>query len=115
MGGQLDAFHNLSNDLVKAAIVMRFDHYGWCRGVIEYRNQDRRRKFQGRLVNFVAQFDIDEGITDLTLEAEDYDTSPDAPVGAWCLLEPVEAEDVETAEEAEARVTGLDGRWMSRE
>ena len=68
MGGQLDAFHNLSNDLVKAAIVMRFDDYGWCRGVIEYRNQDRRRKFQGRLVNFVAQFDIDEGITDLTLE-----------------------------------------------
>ena len=48
------------------------------------------------------------GTTDLTLEAEDYDTSPDASVGAWCLLEAEKAEDVETAEEAEARVTGLE-------
>ena len=60
----LDAFHELSKELEKAVIYMRFDDYGWCRGVIEYRNQDRRRKFQGRLVNFVAQFDIDEGTTE---------------------------------------------------
>jgi hypothetical protein len=42
----------------------------------------------GVLVNFVAQFDIDDGTTDLVLESVDYDPSSDASVGAWCLLEP---------------------------
>ena len=45
------------------------------------------------LINFVAQFDIDEGTTDLALEAINYDPSPDASVGAWCLLEAAGAEE----------------------
>ena len=39
------------------------------------------------LVHFLHFVAGASGTTDLTLEAEDYDTSPDALVGAWCLLE----------------------------
>ena len=40
-------------------------------------------------VNFIAQFDIDESETDLTLQPAEYDPSADADINAWLLLEPV--------------------------
>ena len=46
----------------------------------------------GHLVNFIAQFDIDEHPTELALELEDYDPSPDAAINSWLLLEQAEGE-----------------------
>ena len=42
------------------------------------------------MVNFIAKFEIDEGTTELALEATEYDTSPSADYESWLLLEPVE-------------------------
>ena len=50
---------------------------------------NRTRKIGGVQVNFIAEFDIDEGAqTDLALEASEYDTSPSADYESWMLLEP---------------------------
>ena len=50
---------------------------------------NRTRKIGGVQVNFIAEFDIDEGAqTDLALEASEYDTSPSANYESWMLLEP---------------------------
>ena len=76
-----------SEALIKAVIMVRFEDYGWCRGVIERKNTDRRRKMKGVLVNFIAKFDIDDDTTDLALDAMDYDPSADADYEAWLLLE----------------------------
>ena len=49
---------------------------------------NRTRKIGGVQVNFIAEFDIDEGAqTDLALEASEYDTSPSANYESW-MLEP---------------------------
>ena len=50
---------------------------------------NRTRKIGGVQVNFIAEFDIDEGAqTDLALELHEYDTSPSADYESWMLLEP---------------------------
>ena len=55
---------------------------------------NRARKIGGVQVNFVAEFDIDEGArtmarTDLALEASEYDTHAFAEYESWMLLEPI--------------------------
>ena len=52
-------------------------------------NLNKKRKYGGVRVNFIAQFDIDESETDLTLQPAEYDPSADADINAWLLLEPV--------------------------
>ena len=48
----------------------------------------RASKIGGVQVNFIAEFDIDEGAqTDLALELHEYDTSPSAEYESWMLLE----------------------------
>ena len=96
----LDPFNEASDALIKAVVMLRFEDYGWCRGFIVRKNTDRRRKMKGVLVNFIAQFDIDDQPTDLALDAMDYDPSGDADYESWLLLE-AEAE-VEAEAEAEA-------------
>ena len=59
-------------------------------GRLVKKNTDRRYTINGKMVNFVAKFEIDEGVTFLSLEAAEYDTSPDTEYEAWCLLEPIE-------------------------
>ena len=56
-------------------------------GKLEKKNKDQCRKINGKMVNFIAKFEIDEGTTDLSLEVTEYDTSPDADYQSWLLLE----------------------------
>ena len=64
--------------------------YGWCKGTIIGKINDRRRAIEGDTVNFLARFDIDQGrSTDLSLEASMYDTSTSADYESWLLLEEV--------------------------
>jgi hypothetical protein len=56
-------------------------------------DEDRRRKINGKMLNFIAKrssrLTIDEDTTDgLSLELTEYDTSPDADYESWLLLEP---------------------------
>ena len=39
------------------------------------------------MISFIAQFEIDEGTTDLVLETKEYDPSPDADYESWLLLQ----------------------------
>ena len=75
----LDPFHAASSSLVGKSIFLRLKDFGWCHGKLVERVTNRTRKIGGVHVNFIAEFDIDEGAqTDLALEASEYDTSPSA-------------------------------------
>jgi hypothetical protein len=60
--------------------------------LLDRKNTDRRRKIDGKMVNFIAKFEIDEDTTDLSLEITEYDTPPDADYESRLLLEPEAAE-----------------------
>ena len=67
--------------------MVRFEHFGWCKGKITGKNVDRRRTINRDQINFTAEFDIDDGAsTDLSLELATYDTSPSAQYESWLLL-----------------------------
>lgn len=86
---ELDPMAAASDVMVDNVIMLRFEHYGWCKGTITGKITDRRRSIGGDRVNFVAKFDIDDGeTTDLSLNTAMYDTSPSAAYEAWMLLEP---------------------------
>ena len=88
----LDSLNEASESLIGSAFVMRLAGFGWCLGKLEARNKDRRFKIDGKLVNFIAKFEIDEGTTQLSLQLTGYDPSADAAYDSWLLLEPVETE-----------------------
>ena len=52
-------------------------------GILLQKNTNRTRKINGKLINFVAKFDMDETSTDLALQLEDYDPSPSAEYESW--------------------------------
>ena len=65
----LDPFHTASDDLIGMSIFLRLKDFGWCLGKLVDRVPNRTRKIGGVQVNFIAEFDIDEGTrTDLALE-----------------------------------------------
>ena len=86
----LDPFSAASASLVGKSIFLRLKDFGWCHGKLVERVRNRTRKIGGVQVNFVAEFDIDEGAqTDLALEANEYDTYAFAEYESWMLLEPI--------------------------
>ena len=87
---KLDPRNEASDVLVGATIVTRIADFGWCVGKLEKKNTNGSRKIKGVMVNFIAKFEIDECMTDLALEATEYDPSPDAAYESWLLLEPEE-------------------------
>ena len=49
---------------------------------------DRRRTINKEAINFIAEFDIDDGAsTDLSLDVSEYDPSPSADYQSWLLLQ----------------------------
>ena len=88
----LDSLNEASESLINSAFVMRLEGFGWCLGKLEARNKDRRFKIDGKMVNFIAKFEIDEGTTQLSLQLAGYDPSPNAEYDSWLLLEPVETD-----------------------
>ena len=96
---ELDSSDEASDALVNKVILLRFENFGWCKGTVVGKVNDGRRRVGGVRVNFIAEFDMDEGAaTDLTLEASTYDTSPSADYQAWMLLQ----------EETSQPLSGLD-------
>ena len=89
---RVDSLNEASESLINSAFVMRLEGFGWCLGKLEARNRDRRFKINGKMVNFIAKFEIDEGTTQLSLQLTGYDPSPDAEYDSWLLLEPVETD-----------------------
>ena len=85
---KLDPLVAASDELLGEAIILRFEHFGWCIGELKKKNTDKRRKIDGKMVNFIAKFEIDEGTTEVSLQVAEYDTSPDADYQSWLLLEP---------------------------
>ena len=70
------------------ALMVRFEHYGWCKGTITGKVVDRRRTINKEAINFIAEFDIDDGAsTDLSLDVSEYDPSPSADYQSWLLLQ----------------------------
>ena len=65
---------------------VHFEHYGWCKGTITGKVVDRRRTINKEAINFIAEFDIDDGAsTDLSLDVSEYDPSPSADYQSWLL------------------------------
>ena len=52
---------NLEKGEVMLEVKMRFEHYGWCKGTITGKVVDRRRTINKEAINFIAEFDIDDG------------------------------------------------------
>ena len=73
---------------VGSQIIVKLEHFGWCIGTLTEKNTNRRRKINGKMVNFIAKFEIDEGNTELSLEAAQYDTLAEADYESWLMLEP---------------------------
>ena len=83
----LDPSNIASDSMLGVGIMVRFEHFGWCKGKITGKNVDRRRTINRDQINFTAEFDIDDGAsTDLSLELATYDTSPSAQYESWLLL-----------------------------
>ena len=79
---------NLEKGEVMLEVKMRFEHYGWCKGTITGKVVDRRRTINKEAINFIAEFDIDDGAsTDLSLDVSEYDPSPSADYQSWLLLQ----------------------------
>ena len=56
-------------------------------GILMEKNTNRTRKIKGELINFIANFDMDDVTTDLVLDLPEHDPSPSADYGSWVLLE----------------------------
>ena len=85
-----DPFSDESNVLVGSKIIVKLEQFGWCIGTLTEKNTNRRRKINGKMVNFIAKFDMDgDETTDLSLEVTEYDTSAFAEYESWLLLEPL--------------------------
>ena len=77
-----------SDALLGKVLMVRFEHYGWCKGTITGKVVDRRRTINKEAINFIAEFDIDDGAsTDLSLDVSEYDPSPSADYQSWLLLQ----------------------------
>ena len=83
----LNPFHPDSDGLLGSRIILRFEAYGWCEGVLQEKNTNRTRKIAGEMINFIGKFDMDEVTTDLALASAEYDPSQSAAYGSWLLLE----------------------------
>ena len=71
----LDPSNIASDSMLGVGIMVRFEHFGWCKGKITGKNVDRRRTINRDQINFTAEFDIDDGAsTDLSLELATYTT-----------------------------------------
>ena len=85
---QLDSSKAESDALLGKVLMVRFEHYGWCKGTITGKVVDRRRTINKEAINFIAEFDIDDGAsTDLSLDVSEYDPSPSADYQSWLLLQ----------------------------
>ena len=81
---QLDSSKAESDALLGKVLMVRFEHYGWCKGTITGKVVDRRRTINKEAINFIAEFDIDDGAsTDLSLDVSEYDPSPSADYQSW--------------------------------
>ena len=57
---------------------------GWCVGVVESANGDRRKKVDGDVVNFYVHYEIDGDTSAHALKLESYGGEEES---AWVLLE----------------------------
>ena len=59
---QLDSSKAESDALLGKVLMVRFEHYGWCKGTITGKVVDRRRTINKEAINFIAEFDIDAAV-----------------------------------------------------
>ena len=64
--------------------VRRGPSVGWCVGVIDSANGDKRFKMDGEVVNFWVHYEIDDDLSRHVLTLETYGGED---VNAWVLLE----------------------------
>ena len=79
--------------LVGRRILFHWDGLGWCPGVIEQANGDRRRTLDGDVVNFLVNYELDGDTSSHVLGAEKY--LPNGPPNSWVLLEVIHRQDAE--------------------
>ena len=49
---KLDPLVAASDELLGEAIILRFEHFGWCIGELKKKNTGKRRKIDGKMVKF---------------------------------------------------------------
>ena len=73
--------------MVGRSLLFNWAVVGWCVGVVESANGDRRKKMDGEVVNFYVHYEIDGDTSAHVLKLEDYGGNDE---NAWVLLEEVE-------------------------
>ena len=71
--------------LVGCSILYRWSSVGWCVGVINKANGDRRYKMDGEVINFYVHYEIDDDTSAHVLTLDAYGGEG---TGSWVLLEP---------------------------
>jgi len=80
-------FGNEAGDaLVGRKIMFNWDGIGWCEGLIEARNDEKRFRIDGDFVNFWVHYPIDDNLSRHNLELNDYAFGPEADLDSWVLL-----------------------------
>jgi hypothetical protein len=97
-----------TRDATRTCVICVRRQVGWCEGVIEERNSEKRFKLGSDYVNFWVYYALDENLSKHVLELDGYAWGPEAEADSWVLLSKTdeeaeeEVEDVEEEEEAEA-------------
>ena len=69
--------------LVGCSILYRWSSVGWCVGVINKANGDRRYKMDGEVINFYVHYEIDDDTSAHVLTLDAYGGEG---TGSWVLL-----------------------------
>lgn len=70
--------------LVGCSILFCWASVGWCVGVINEANVDRRRKMDNKVINFWVHYEIDDNLSSHVLTLDTYGGED---TGSWVLLE----------------------------
>ena len=84
---ELEFGNSRGDAIVGRPIMYNWSGVGWCTGIVESRNDDRRFKVDGDFVNFWVYYEVDKNLSRHVLLLEDYAHGADAPENAWVLLD----------------------------
>jgi len=95
---QIEFGNEAGDALVGRKIMFNWDGVGWCEGLIEARNDEKRFRIDGDFVNFWVHYPIDNNLSRHNLELTDYAFGPEAEMDSWVLL--TQTDDAPSKEDA---------------
>ena len=80
--------HPQGSTLLDRSILFKWEHDGWCMGVIRSQNKNPRTRVAGQVANFFVLYPMDNstGTHALTLTTYNHLLDARAPTNNWVLL-----------------------------